>query len=181
MATGLSPHAILGLMVVDPERFAEQLSGTLARADEAIETGALAPTGWDASEHGQELYRLFEEQFGFAGKVKCYRVTYGARNEAVRINQRSFHPDSHGTPVPVDLCIAWFSDSDIRKPGDSLRGVVPPHGPVLYICRNEDGELLYRPRFFIWYPDSPLRQPMEELGARFVPFEEVFKKPELRR
>ena len=62
----------------------------------------------------------------------------------------------------------------------------PPHGPILYIAENENFELegearsglRYLPKFFISYPDSPLKEPMEEIGAEFLHIETVFGPPD---
>ena len=139
---------------------------------------------------GSEVEDLLRSHFALSGEVNIARVTGAAQNEYNRLAQTGFHPfdqsGSNWVPVDLDLGLCWFADRPIQEPLRSLRGMAPPHGPILYIAENENHGvqdetrpgLRYLPRFFIGYPDSPLRKPMEEIGAEFLHIETVFGAPD---
>jgi len=141
---------------------------------------------------GGPVEDLLKNHFDLSGGINVARVAGGvARNLYNRLGQNGFRPfDDEWVPVPLDLGVAWLADAQISEPAESLkslRAMSPPHGPILFIdqndtdsdlfSENDDPGLTYLPKFFVSYPDSPLRAPMEAIGARFVHIEYIFQEP----
>ena len=149
---------------------------------------ALIRSHGEGNRVGSEAPDLLKSHFGLSGNVNWSRIAGGVgRNEFNRLVQGGFRPfDDEWLPIPLALGVAWLADATCEEPASSLRGMSPPHGPILYIAENENFELegearsglRYLPKFFIGYPDSPLKEPMEEIGAEFLHIETVFGPPD---
>ena len=165
----------VGTMEESLSRFLEDLDRALIRSH------------GEGNRVGSEAKDLLKSHFGLSGNVNWSRIAGGVgRNEFNRLVQGGFRPfDDEWLPIPLALGVAWLADATCEEPASSLRGMSPPHGPILYIAENENFELQgearsglrYLPKFFIGYPDSPLKEPMEEIGAEFLHIETVFQEP----